>query len=539
MEYTYNISCGLLSDCYEYIASLTGSDQRRLVMCLGKADELKLFLFSSTNLLMTDLHELFNGPKFAYCKLICFEVNELEGGETVNWEEYTPVFIKYDKMVQSINSIMNQEVRIGSVGLVLHHSSWEDRRLYSNIFAIFRSHFTEEECKLLSQRYEENLLKPKEDLANKDKAEQAISQLSEKESTIEEKKPEGNMKGKAPGPKVEPTKPVPQKELKNEPLSKQNAGKGSSGKSSETRKEEISEKAVEEKSQKEMAEVPKPIVEDLTFNDVLNEVWMGLVPQSNILKGGLLTEYPEYLEIVKNGKSPAFSVRYNNTFKTKCLACGKPGFHKCRVQSSNLHRLADIIKAQRNMSSDSLTLNISVFVNDEKLCDRLKEKALSDSSSKGLFQTESVELMECIQMLQYQEEMGKDCLVDCSECKEKTERIVQIVVEDVPKLFVIQLKRFKTELNYSNGRVEKKKNGFMVDLNPELEIRGKKFRLFGVVNHFGEIDKGHYTANVLREHDMVWFKYDDAKVSEVPFKEVNSRAAYLLFYVQINNQNVN
>jgi hypothetical protein len=536
MEYTYNISCGLLSDCYEHIASQTGADLRRLVMCFGKADELKLFLFSSTNLLMSELHELFNGPKFAYCKLICFEVNELAGTEPVNWDDYIPVFIKYDKMVQSINSIMNQEVRIGSVSLVMHHASWEDRNLYANIFKIFSSHFSEEECKLFSQKYVEDLLKPKVVEESKEPVETKVIQPSTDELTIEEKKPEENLKGKAPGPKVQPTKPVPQKDLQTEQNSKQKGDKGGSGKPGQNKKEEIQEKVPEEKREEEKVDTPVVIVEDLTFNDVLNEVWMGMVPQSNILKGSLLTDYPEYLEIVKKGKSPAFSVRYNNTFKTKCLACGKPGFHKCRVQSSNMNRLADIIKAQRSMSSDSLTLNISVFVNDEKLCDQLKEKALSDSSAKGIFQTESVELMECIKMLQYQEEMGKDCLVDCSECKEKTERIVQIVLEDVPKLFVIQLKRFKTELNYSNGRVEKKKNSFMVELNPELEIKGKKFRLFGVVNHFGDIDKGHYTAYVLRESDQVWFKYDDAKVSQVPFKEVNSNAAYLLFYVQISQQ---
>lgn len=54
------------------------------------------------------------------------------------------------------------------------------------------------------------------------------------------------------------------------------------------------------------------------------------------------------------------------------------------------------------------------------------------------------------------------------------------------------------------------------------------YDLYGVVNHYGSMSFGHYTAYV--KNQEVWRTYDDSSVKNMPVSEVNSEAAYVLFY---------
>jgi ubiquitin C-terminal hydrolase len=56
------------------------------------------------------------------------------------------------------------------------------------------------------------------------------------------------------------------------------------------------------------------------------------------------------------------------------------------------------------------------------------------------------------------------------------------------------------------------------------------YDLYGVVNHFGKLGGGHYTAYVKNpEHDN-WLEFEDSKVSTIKPEKVVSEAAYILFY---------
>ena len=55
----------------------------------------------------------------------------------------------------------------------------------------------------------------------------------------------------------------------------------------------------------------------------------------------------------------------------------------------------------------------------------------------------------------------------------------------------------------------------------------------GVVNHSGDINFGHYTADCLNEHTRKWHHYNDSWVSETSMgSSVESSAPYLLFYAR-------
>ncbi|KAJ3221835.1 hypothetical protein HK099_003057 [Clydaea vesicula] len=57
-----------------------------------------------------------------------------------------------------------------------------------------------------------------------------------------------------------------------------------------------------------------------------------------------------------------------------------------------------------------------------------------------------------------------------------------------------------------------------------------KYVLFGVVNHTGKMDTGHYTSNIYTRDE--WFLFDDHNISVTTEKEVSNGNHYLLFYIK-------
>ena len=56
------------------------------------------------------------------------------------------------------------------------------------------------------------------------------------------------------------------------------------------------------------------------------------------------------------------------------------------------------------------------------------------------------------------------------------------------------------------------------------------YDLYGVVNHFGTMSGGHYTATIKNERTQEWLYYDDSSVRTYAEGDVVSKSAYILFY---------
>lgn len=57
------------------------------------------------------------------------------------------------------------------------------------------------------------------------------------------------------------------------------------------------------------------------------------------------------------------------------------------------------------------------------------------------------------------------------------------------------------------------------------------YDLEGIVNHYGGLGGGHYTANALNMMDSRWYEYSDDRVSVVENEaDLVTSAAYVLFY---------
>lgn len=56
------------------------------------------------------------------------------------------------------------------------------------------------------------------------------------------------------------------------------------------------------------------------------------------------------------------------------------------------------------------------------------------------------------------------------------------------------------------------------------------YDLYAVSNHFGSLGGGHYTAFAKNPIYKNWFEFDDSRVRKISSGEVQSNAAYVLFY---------
>ena len=108
----------------------------------------------------------------------------------------------------------------------------------------------------------------------------------------------------------------------------------------------------------------------------------------------------------------------------------------------------------------------------------------------------------------------------------------------LPEVMIINLKRFSQTATY--GRYKKNTTPVVIPLhnvsfskyvsgyNSEKYV----YDLFGICNHAGSTDGGHYTATV-KVADGRWFNFDDSTVSQVanmPESHIDGTSPYCLFY---------
>jgi ubiquitin C-terminal hydrolase len=149
-------------------------------------------------------------------------------------------------------------------------------------------------------------------------------------------------------------------------------------------------------------------------------------------------------------------------------------------------------------------------------------------------QEKSLSLEDCLSSFTEKEDMEEE-LLKCENCKKATSWYKQYEIERLPPYLVLVLKRFKYTKMY------KRKMECLVDLPiNDLEIctlmngkKGETFNLFGVVNHIGSMNSGHYTSFI--RHDQKWVKYDDSNSYEIEEALVKSPNAYILIYKSKNS----
>ncbi|KAM4602694.1 ubiquitin carboxyl-terminal hydrolase 8 isoform 2-T2 [Polymixia lowei] len=154
--------------------------------------------------------------------------------------------------------------------------------------------------------------------------------------------------------------------------------------------------------------------------------------------------------------------------------------------------------------------------------------------SLPLASTSKCSLQDCLKLFSKEERLTDNNKVFCRHCKAHRDSTKKLEIWKVPPILLVHLKRFSYE-----GRWKQKLQtsvDFPLDcldlaqyvIGPRQAL--KRYNLYGVSNHYGGLDGGHYTAYCKNNVKQRWFKFDDHEVSEISTSSVKSSAAYILFY---------
>lgn len=142
---------------------------------------------------------------------------------------------------------------------------------------------------------------------------------------------------------------------------------------------------------------------------------------------------------------------------------------------------------------------------------------------------EQVHLHDCFNAF-----VAAELLADWENEQTREKELVRknAVFWNFPQILIIALKRYSPDGRYKN-------NAFvdfpLENLDLSQYVVGYKpstfkYDLFGVANHMGSVNGGHYTAFSRSSQDNRWFCYNDSVVTRMSESQVVSPTAYCLFY---------
>lgn len=216
-------------------------------------------------------------------------------------------------------------------------------------------------------------------------------------------------------------------------------------------------------------------------------------------------------------------------------------------QRLNLDNLSDF-EAQKMFWENHIIMNKSIISNlfegllqSELMCLNCNKTSNSyevfSLLSLPIPSTTKCYLKDCFEVFLKEEIMKGDAAWDCPQCAHKREAKKKMTICKVPKILVIHLKRFSFD-----GMWREKLQTF-VDFPTDLELhsfveyhKNPKYKLYGILNHYGTLEGGHYTAYCKNSVYNRWYKYDDHEVYEMYESDTKSSAAYMLFYSNMDFQ---
>ena len=160
---------------------------------------------------------------------------------------------------------------------------------------------------------------------------------------------------------------------------------------------------------------------------------------------------------------------------------------------------------------------------------------------------DKISIDKCFEEFTKEEEFDVDNLWKCSKCKNNIPAKNKIEIYQTPKILIIQLKRFKNnekiktfvEFPLTNLDISR----FVSHNKSKYNGLNKKYDLFAVANHYGELEYGHYDAYCLNYIDNHWYNFDDKDVHYIDKKyekdAIVRRDAYVLFYREQNSDLIN
>ena len=158
------------------------------------------------------------------------------------------------------------------------------------------------------------------------------------------------------------------------------------------------------------------------------------------------------------------------------------------------------------------------------IMDHNSTKTVSDKTKN---ESNKISIDDCLKLFTKSEEL-KD--IQCEKCKKKTLFKKTLEIERLPKYLVIVLKRFKYILT-SPVKITNLIHFPLEDLPLRNYLSQKNmnytYNLFGVINHSGTLEGGHYNSTFLINNS--WFLFDDNFVEEIK-GGIETNKVYMLIY---------
>ena len=138
----------------------------------------------------------------------------------------------------------------------------------------------------------------------------------------------------------------------------------------------------------------------------------------------------------------------------------------------------------------------------------------------------AVHLTDCLNMLITEETLDEEERPYCNKCMDLTRSTKQLMINKLPRFFVIQLKRFsyypqRTKLSTPVKFDETWKI-------PDSANKTHTYSLYGIACHSGGISGGHYISCC--KYSGVWRCFNDSMAGSVSWEHVKDQEAYILFY---------
>ncbi|KAJ7317131.1 hypothetical protein JRQ81_003293 [Phrynocephalus forsythii] len=278
----------------------------------------------------------------------------------------------------------------------------------------------------------------------------------------------------------------------------------------------------------------------------------GLSLDSGFSEASLDTRSESFLELSRASKPEAAIPGYQHP--AEGLSSHATQFYITKIDAANKEqKLEDKGDALLDLTDDcSLAL---VWKNNE----RMKEFVLVESkelecvedpgSASEAARAGHFTLEQCLNLFTKPEVLAPEEAWYCPKCKQHREASKQLMLWRLPNVLIIQLKRFSFRSFIWRDKINDMVDFPVRSLDLSKFCIGQKdeqqlpmYDLYAVINHYGGMIGGHYTAYARlpndknsQRSDVGWRLFDDSTVTTVDESQVVTRYAYVLFYRRRNS----
>ena len=145
-----------------------------------------------------------------------------------------------------------------------------------------------------------------------------------------------------------------------------------------------------------------------------------------------------------------------------------------------------------------------------------------------------VTLMSCLNEYIKEETLVRTDRWVCHSCGNKSRTKKKIDIWKFPPILILYLKRFRFTKKYQR-KIDRQVSFPIDNLDlSKLDIGPQRYKpiykLFAKIDHYGNYDNGHYTAQAKNWNNQQWYNFDDEIVQPISENEIINNNAYVLFY---------